>query len=170
MEINIAAALKNIGETFAFSGELAVERQTYLGRELEFMGPVQVGGAYVFDGKLFTVTGTIEASLNSVCARCGEDFTEAVACAFSERFEKAPERPDERETYAYEGERLVLDDAVMDNLYLNLPIASVCKEDCRGLCPVCGVNRNMTQCDCRAADAKTPFADLKKLSNEHKEV
>lgn len=170
MEINIAAALKNIGEPFDFGGELPVERQTYLGRELRFTGPIRVGGTYVFDGKLFAVSGTIEARLVSECARCGEEFEEAVACALDERFEKAPERPDERETYAYEGERITLDDAVMDNLYLNLPIASVCREDCRGLCPICGINRNTAKCDCQAADVKTPFAGLAELSNEHKEV
>lgn len=170
MEINVAAALKNVGETFAFSGELPMERQTYLGRELKFLGPVRVSGTYVFDGKLFTVAGTIEARLRSECARCSEGFEEAVAVEFTERFEKTPERAEERETYVYEGERLTLDDAVMDNLYLALPIASVCSEGCRGLCPVCGVNRNTTACSCRAADVKTPFAALKELSNEHKEV
>ncbi len=36
-------------------------------------------------------------------------------------------------------------------LYLALPMNSLCRPDCRGLCPICGVNRNETQCACRPA-------------------
>ena len=52
----------------------------------------------------------------------------------------------------------------MDNFYLNLPLISVCKPDCKGLCPVCGANRNVTGCGCLQTDTENPFSVLKDLN------
>ena len=48
----------------------------------------------------------------------------------------------------YDGDRLDLGEMIREQLFLSVPLKRLCREDCRGLCPTCGVNRNRTPCDC----------------------
>lgn len=59
---------------------------------------------------------------------------------------------DETEIGYYEKSGLRLEDAVREQVLLGLPGRTLCREDCKGLCPTCGVNRNTTECHC----AETP--------------
>ena len=153
MRIRVANAIRQRGEPFAFEQAELFEPQEYGERTVEFQDPVSVSGTYVYDGKAFTVSARAEASLKAVCARCTRPFTERISFSFSERFVKDESDSAEDETYPYSGDELVLDKAVLDNLFLELPIAGVCREDCKGLCPVCGADRNTTTCRCIIPEA-----------------
>lgn len=166
MELQLAAALKQPGESFSFALEEPVRPQPFGGRTVAFAAPLSVTGRYVFDGKAVAVEGTARTCLRSVCARCAEPFEEPFAFRFSERFVKASEQGADEESYPYEGSVLSLTQAVMDNLFLQLPLTSVCRPDCKGLCPVCGVNRNHTACNCAPARPAGPFAALHDFGNE----
>jgi len=166
MELQITAALKQVGEPFSFELSMCVEPQQYCGRELSFAKPLSVKGQYVFDGKAFSVEGTATTLLNSICARCAETFAEPLEFSFEEHFCKTAELDEESESYTYEGDRLSLDQAVMDNLYLHLPLTSVCSEDCKGLCPVCGVNRNHVSCNCEPVRPLSAWSALDAIRND----
>jgi uncharacterized protein len=57
------------------------------------------------------------------------------------------------------------DQYIIENLIMNLPMQIVCKEDCKGLCPQCGINRNQSSCDC--TETADPRLDtLRKLKND----
>ena len=170
MELNAAQALKRIGESFPFELSAEIGRMPYGARSLCFQEPLKVSGTYVFDGKSFQVAGVAETVFASVCARCNELFAEPFRCTFSERFVRKAELDPESDDYAYEGSTLEMDDAVMDNVLLALPLISVCSEDCKGLCPVCGVNRNRQECSCKAEEKRNPFAVLETLEQTDKEV
>lgn len=60
----------------------------------------------------------------------------------------------------YDGDEVDLGPEIRDQILLAYPITAVCREDCAGLCPVCGGNRNVRPCDCEArqAEARQPFA------------
>lgn len=146
MRIEVSDAVKRVGDAFAFELSERVEPRPYGGRELVFCEPIRVLGTYAYDARTFTVTADVTTALSSNCARCGKAFVEPVAYSLSERFVKDAGEDDE--IYSYAGEELLLDKAVFDNLYLQLPIASVCREDCKGLCPVCGADRNEIACGC----------------------
>lgn len=153
MRIRVADAIRQAGKPFSFERSERFEPQEFGERTVEFSEPVFVSGTYVYDGKAFTVSAKAEAALKAVCARCTKPFVERVSFSFSERFVKGETESVEDETYPYTGDELDLDKAVLDNLFLELPIAGVCREDCKGLCPVCGVDRNTTQCDCILPEA-----------------
>lgn len=166
MELNIARALKSIGEPFPFDLTAEIDQVTFGARTIRFLAPVRAKGAYVFDGKSFQVAGEAETVLSSVCARCDEPFEEPFSCTFSERFVKIAELDPESDDYTFEGGTLRLDDAVMDNLLLALPLVSVCRTDCKGLCPVCGINRNRQDCSCKAEAKPNPFSVLDTLGSD----
>lgn len=148
MELFVKDAFKRVGETFPFKIEQKVSDTEFDKRQVRFSKPVCIEGSYVFDGKAFSVSGAIDAVLESVCARCNEPFEERITIRFSERFVRQGTRMSDDEVYEYAGDRIELEQAVMDNLFLHIPLASICKEDCRGLCPDCGVNLNTTECSC----------------------
>lgn len=66
--------------------------------------------------------------------------------------------------------RLELDEVVREQIHLQLPWKPICSEDCKGLCPECGADRNTTKCDCseRMIDPRlAPLLELKKDPKVH---
>jgi uncharacterized protein len=98
-------------------------------------------------------SGTFE----QLCARCLEPVREPLAGEFDLIFrpggvdDEPGERAiteDETEIGYYEESGLLLEDAVREQVLLTLPSRTLCQEVCKGLCPHCGANRNLTTCEC----------------------
>lgn len=170
MELQVAAALKRPGEPFEAQMQQELPQQVFGGRQVRFEKPVHLAFTYAFDGEALSLNGQLEVSLLSTCASCAEPFVQALHIPFEERFVKGSD--DEEESYTFEGETLDLTRLVWDNLYLHIPIRDLCKEDCRGLCPVCGCNLNIAQCACvpEGPLEKAPLAALEQLLKDGKEV
>jgi uncharacterized protein len=58
-------------------------------------------------------------------------------------------RDAETEIGFYQGDGLELSDILREQILFALPMQRVCREDCKGICPVCGQNRNLVECACR---------------------
>lgn len=174
MKLNVALQIKLPGNVGSATISERIEDFEYFGRVISFGEPANVEVSYVYDGTGFTVSGSFRTVLNSSCARCGEDFKEPFSFDFNERFVRNPVDEDE---YSYTGNTIELDTMISDNILLNLPMWSVCSDDCKGKCPICGCNLNIVQCSCVAAEdevgeneKRNPFAQLMSLMNEDKEV
>jgi len=63
----------------------------------------------------------------------------------------------------YEGHGLELADVVREQVMLWLPMRGLCREDCKGICPSCGVNRNAETCVCVETFVDPRWDALKKL-------
>ena len=70
---------------------------------------------------------------------------------------------DELESGWFRGPEIQLDRFVEEVLALAVPVQPLCREDCRGLCPRCGVDRNVESCECSEARPESPFAVLASL-------
>lgn len=121
----------------------------------------------VVDGLL--VTGRVEATVRAQCVRCLTDVTDTLDVPVQELFARstADAAADDEPGYAVlPGGILPLDTMVRDALVLAFPSAPLCREDCAGLCPECGADRNVTTCDHGApADPRwQPLAGLAQLS------
>ena len=66
----------------------------------------------------------------------------------------------------YEGNGLRLNDVLREVVLLALPMQLVCSENCKGICPICGQNRNQRQCACQLATADDRWSKLKDLRTE----
>ena len=100
------------------------------------------GGALVVD-----ISGTVEA--DAICSRCAEPFHISLPFEATEEFRDEPGPDDESLDYRrFTGDKIQLDDMVSDAAAVSFPIAILCKPDCRGLCPQCGTNLNVSECDC----------------------
>lgn len=68
---------------------------------------------------------------------------------------------DELEIGFYSGDGIELADVVTEQVMLSVPMKLVCRPDCQGLCPSCGVNLNVERCNCPPPQGESPFASLK---------
>jgi len=71
----------------------------------------------------------------------------------------------EAEMGFYEGEGVELNDVLREHVLLALPMQRLCSMDCKGICPVCGQNRNQKECACRTAQADDRWAALKEFQH-----
>ena len=101
--------------------------------------------------------GKLETSLELPCARCVEPVVHEVSRSFDLLYrplgtdaghEELSVTDAEAEIGYYEGEAVLLEDVLREQVLLDLPLKVVCREDCKGLCPHCGKNRNENQCAC----------------------
>ena len=159
MVLNISNALKAPGTSFQFSLTQDLEPMAVSGEEIVFRRAVEVTGKYMFSGASFQLEGSLAVSYKAPCSRCLKDVEAELLIPFDEEFAKEAddEHPDR---YLYQGEQIVLDQIVGDLIALNIPMRHLCNEGCRGLCPVCGADRNTTDCRCHGADpeGETPYA------------
>jgi uncharacterized protein len=61
----------------------------------------------------------------------------------------------------YPGPGVELRDVLTEQVILSVPMKVICSPDCRGLCPVCGANRNLEACHCPMPSVDSPFSSLK---------
>jgi uncharacterized protein len=103
------------------------------------------------------VTGDLSMRLELACARCLDPTTHDVARKFDLLYrpqgsdagkEEMSVTAAEAEVSYYQGEGLLLEDVLREQVLLVVPLKAICREDCRGLCPHCGRNLNLEQCTC----------------------
>jgi uncharacterized protein len=101
--------------------------------------------------------GSFNGSFEIPCARCVEPVATHLDGAFDLLFrpvgadKDAPERSitaPETEIGYYQQDSLLLEDVLREQVLLSLPVRTLCKPDCKGLCPRCGQNRNSQSCSC----------------------
>ena len=136
------------------------------GQEAEQVGPLATSGLVevihehrgpkdiVADIRL---RGQFKGSFQVPCARCVEPVEIPLEAEFDLIFRPigadadAPERSitaPETEIGYYQGDSLSLEDVLREQVLLSLPVRTLCKPDCKGLCPRCGKNRNLEACNC----------------------
>lgn len=114
--------------------------------------------------------GTIRGVVTVPCSRCLEtirsDFaieTRVVFLPASAPGGDERNPTDELDVYEHDGTSLDLRPLVREQTVLAFPVQPLCREDCAGLCQVCGQNRNLEACGCQTAEGDPRFAVLQRL-------
>lgn len=105
------------------------------------------------------ISGEAKVSTNLKCIRCGEWFEKEVDIVIKNEFHPIEEwisegedlyklSNDEMEWEFYSEPFIEIEDVVAENFFLTIPLYPLCKEDCRGLCKMCGTNLNKKSCSC----------------------
>jgi uncharacterized protein len=106
--------------------------------------------------------GRFDGGFQVPCARCIEPVEIPLAADFDLIFRpvdadsEGPERSitaSETEIGYYQKDSLLLEDVLREQVLLSLPVRTLCKPDCKGLCPRCGANRNLQPCSCDTGPA-----------------
>lgn len=72
---------------------------------------------------------------------------------------------DDLDVYAYQGEEVDLEPLFREQVILAVPFAPLCSEDCKGLCPVCGIDLNTGSCTCDRTPIDPRWSALKNLKS-----
>jgi len=125
----------------------------------------EAGLEWVSDGLL--VTGAVTGAWEGPCRRCLGPVRGDLAAQVQELFEV---RPREGESYPLQHDRIDLEPLAREALTLDLPLAPLCAEDCRGLCATCGADLNLGDCDCPVLTADLRWAALDALRVEPEDL
>jgi len=129
------------------------------------------------DDHTVQLTGTLAGRRATVCDRCGEQVRQKLNCDFEYLVTTLPEEElpelrevqcsDEEANTLYLGEPEIDVEAILrEQVYLALPLRTLCSEDCKGICAGCGVGLNSDRCRCPSDNSNSPFAVLASLSTK----
>lgn len=166
--------------------ELAVRkvriRKSYPPGSLDFhsgeftqLGPLEVRAtAELVEGQI-RIHGHMDTQLEMVCARCLEPVTEDLSRDFDlfysplatvAREEEVRLKPADTELAFFNGDGLFLADVLAEQVNLAIPMKVICRGDCRGLCPHCGMNLNAEECRCEAHPPDPRLAPLARFKQD----
>jgi uncharacterized protein len=118
------------------------------------------------------IRGKLSVRMRCPCDRCLEPAEFLIASNFDlfyrpevedEYDEEVAIDEGESEIAFYEGGGIELKEILREYILLALPMQRVCHEDCHGICPICGQNRNLVNCGCQIKAVDDRWAALKKL-------
>jgi len=134
-----------------------------------------MGGEHPFD-KPFHVTGVIEnkagvvemrlsikGEFDTFCARCLKPVKEYLDLKSEYFLVTERQNADNDKLILVEDNSLDLSEIVINNILIGMPLKSLCRENCKGLCPKCGKDLNLGDCDCPKKEIDSRFAVLKEL-------
>jgi uncharacterized protein len=140
--------------------------------DFRLVSPVVFGADVQKDAKKVRLVGRLATVLELDCGRCLEPYTLAVDVPLDLLFMPETEqeaKADVEVTDAdvgvsyYKDDVIDLGDVVREQCYLLLPMKPLCREDCAGLCPTCGINRNRETCQCQATWVDPRMEALRRL-------
>jgi uncharacterized protein len=134
--------------------------------------PAEVRGRIRRNGQEVELRGELHAKVEAVCGRCLQPVELPIHAEFAERFvpavswraEEQHELQEEDLNLAvFDGEAIELNDLVREEILLAMPGQVLCREDCKGLCPTCRIDRNTGSCQCEDAYGDSRWQKLKGL-------
>ncbi len=118
------------------------------------------------------IEGGVTLVFQTRCDRCLKEVPTRLELVF-DRLATSPEviaGEDEDSRDCMEGSQLDVEAFVRNEILVNWPVKILCREDCRGVCPVCGQDRNTGDCGCDTFVPDPRMAVIKDIFNANKEV
>lgn len=134
--------------------------------------PIVLAADIQRDRDQFRLAGTVKTTIELTCGRCLEAFQAAVHESFDVLYMPHTAAPGAEETEvadndlttAFYREHVIdLGQLIQEQLYLAVPMKPLCRDDCGGLCALCGTNLNTGACDCSVSWVDPRLARLRTL-------
>jgi uncharacterized protein len=171
MRIELAGLERGKGE-FAYAyvpGELVLEDD----RVRLLVAPTVSGNIRQKDSRV-KVSGCVAALVRIECDRCLKAVELPVDSRFTLEYMTAEDYQAQQvdelteadlDLSVFDGEVIDIDELVTEELLLAVPDHVLCNDNCKGICPVCGVDRNSVGCECQTVEVDPRWAGLKELVN-----
>ena len=169
-------------ELESLAGSKGAFAHVYAPGELEFKddrvrldGSQEVSGTLVLKGHRLLLHGRLTARAEVDCDRCLQLVRVPVEAQFSLQYmtrkeyesSQAVELEETDMTVSvFDGEAIEIDELVREQVLLAVPERILCREDCKGLCPTCGADRNLKPCGCESVETDPRWAALNDLRFE----
>jgi uncharacterized protein len=157
-----------------FDVELAPGAIDFLDPKISQSGPLKAQGrAELVSASLdeIQVKGHVTVAMETDCDRCLEPAACPIEGDFELHYRPVTEGygeetaidPGEAEMGFFEGGGVELNDVLREYVLLSLPMQRLCRPECKGMCPVCGKNRNLSECQCPREAADDRWSALKSI-------
>jgi uncharacterized protein len=123
------------------------------------------------------VEARLDSEINITCCRCLGEFNKTLRLGFEEEYLQTVDLasgsrlslPKETDYFNINQRHdLDLTEAVRQYALLSIPMKALCRDDCAGLCPQCGHNRNLGPCRCSSVEVDPRWAPLLELRDSRK--
>ena len=137
--------------------------------QVEFQGGYPFRDPFTITGEVTVRAGVVTLSARAVfvfhgaCDRCLTPFMKIYDISLEHTLVTTLENEENDDFILLDNYQLNLDDLVLADILLELPYKSLCREDCRGLCPLCGKNLNEGLCGCNRKSVDPRLAILGQL-------
>lgn len=140
--------------------------------EVQLVGPAEIHGRIRRKGPEVELRGELDAKISVPCGRCLKPVELPIHSKFAERFVPAVSwvaeaqhelTEEDLNLVVFDGEAIELDDVIREEILLGVPGQVLCSEDCKGLCPACGIDRNLGNCQCDTDEIDSRWQKLKEL-------
>ncbi len=169
LRFNVAQLLKEgTGGSREYDIEATFAREIY--QDLFIVAPIVGVVKLLRTGSDILVTGTLHSAVEKSCGRCLTTFTTPISIELEEEFYPTtdilsggtlPEPEDADEANRIDEQHILdLTEVVRQELVVTGESILYCKPDCKGLCPQCGQDRNVVECDCQEQQIDPRWGDL----------
>lgn len=162
MIINIQALITS--KQLDFEGEQAISLKEFnLGtQKTEHMAKVR--GKVTKGGMMYTVSAEVDVTIHMTCDRCMKEYAYPIHTTLYSAFSSGEITPDESEDVKPVIKSSIdLSDNILEAIAMEIPLKSLCQEDCKGVCPKCGANLNKGTCKCAQSDIDPRLEQLQNI-------
>ncbi len=114
-------------------------------------------------GQLFVGRGQVSTTIALTCGRCLEEFEYSIISDLDFTASESLRYGDADECILIQDKELEIMPRIEEEIFSALPLNPLCSEECKGLCPLCGINRNLSICSCEKNDIDPRWEKLEKL-------
>lgn len=160
--------VKKVNEPYAF------DSFSFLGNEYPIKDKTEIAFTFsnIGTGSVL-IEGEMQLTLEIPCDRCLQSVNVPLSVAFAHQVvapDKEEASSEEEEQNFMSGYDLDIDALMNNEILINMPVKVLCKEECKGICPVCGGNLNEKECGCDTFVPDPRMAAIKDIFNANKEV
>lgn len=134
-----------------------------------FQSPVHMTASAVRRDGSVSLDCAYDFSLTLECDRCLSPFVKTISQQASHVVVRSLSGPDGGDFVVAPDGIVELDELATNDILPELPSQFLCRDDCRGLCPICGRNRNLSPCSCERRQADPRLEALRSLLDEKEE-
>ncbi len=163
IKINVAEIKKTLTGSADFHYVLTGRELDLLPADADLEGPVEITGTISNGGDVLLLKATEHFVAHGTCARCLKEVTMPLTAEVEERYYPAGTEGLEEDAFTYQHDLVDVTDALRESLLLAIPDRVLCKPDCKGICPVCGCDRNAVTCHCDTHSIDPRLEALKAL-------
>ena len=167
MKIDLKRLTVSHHASILFNEKIDLREEVLYGAK-PFQSPVQISGEVSNESGVLQLKGTIKAIYSTSCARCLKPLDILLTAEVDTILTDDSEAEEEDDLFVLTGDSVDPADVLVPALILQVQMTYLCKEDCKGLCPHCGVDRNTVGCGCETQQSDPRFAALRALLRSDK--
>lgn len=167
MKLDITSIIKNNGGTINIQVEEPLEDLKTSFGTVSFTSPVSFIGNVTNNNGMLILKGLAKVSFSTVCDRCANNIKRELAVDIDESIIEKEKAGDESveifedDRFTFNSNSLDLGKILADCILTSVPMDQVCREDCPGLCPICGKEISIEGCSCKESSTDSRFEVLK---------